>query len=349
MVVSTGFAVIRPQHLNPAFASWALRQHGFVEEIVACSTGGSYQAINPSQIADLPIPLPPINEQQAVAAFLDRETGKIDELVAKKRLLIERLDEYRTALITRTVTRGLPHEDARAAGLDASPRLISSSVEWLGEIPEHWKVGRLKDAGRLVAGSAFPEALQGIDGEVLPFFKVGDLKKATDGLWMTESDHTISHESAAMIKARVIPAGAVVYAKIGAALLLNRRRITSKPACIDNNMSAYIPDKNLTTMRWALYALSLLDFSIYVNPGAIPSLSEGDQADLPIPLPPIAEQRAIAAYLDDKTQRIDALSSKTATAIELLAEYRTALVTAAVTGQIDVRDAAPVEPRRVTV
>ena len=89
-------------------------------------------------------PLPPLDEQRTIAAFLDRETERIDALVAKKRLLIERLEEYRTALITRTVTRGLPPEAARAAALDPSPCLKPSGVEWLGEVPEHWDVTRLK-------------------------------------------------------------------------------------------------------------------------------------------------------------------------------------------------------------
>ena len=86
------------------------------------------------------LPLPPLDEQRAIAAFLDQETERIDSLIAKKRLLIERLQEYRTALITRTVTRGLPPEAARAAGLDPSPRLKPSGVEWLGDVPEHWDV-----------------------------------------------------------------------------------------------------------------------------------------------------------------------------------------------------------------
>ena len=103
------------------------------------------------------LPLPPLDEQRAIAAYLDRETERIDALVAKKRLLIERLEEYRTALITRTVTRGLPPEAARAAGLDPSPRLKPSGVEWLGEVPEHWERLRARSAaayeGRSPIGS----------------------------------------------------------------------------------------------------------------------------------------------------------------------------------------------------
>ena len=211
------------------------------------------------------------------------------------------------------------------------PRYRDSGVEWLGEMPVHWNVRRLKDVGRLIAGAAFPEALQGVAGEELPFFKVGDLHKSADGRWLHDTEHTISRETAAELRAQVVPQETVVYAKIGAALLLNRRRITTRPACIDNNMSAYVPHRDRVTTHWALYALSLLDFGEHVNSGAVPSLSEGDQAILPIPLPPLDEQRAIAAYLDGETERIDALVAKKHLLIERLEEYRTALMTRTVT------------------
>ena len=81
-----------------------------------------------------------LDEQRAIADFLDRETAKIDTLVAKKRTLIERLKEKRTALISRTVTRGLPPDAARAAGLDPHPKLKPSGIDWLGDVPEHWTV-----------------------------------------------------------------------------------------------------------------------------------------------------------------------------------------------------------------
>ena len=84
--------------------------------------------------------MPPEDEQRAIADFLDRETAKINMLVAKKRTLIERLQEKRTALISRTVTRGLPPDAARAAGLDPHPKLKPTGIAWLGEVPEHWAV-----------------------------------------------------------------------------------------------------------------------------------------------------------------------------------------------------------------
>ena len=218
-------------------------------------------------------------------------------------------------------------------GTDMNPYLAyrPSGVEWLGDVPQHWGVWRLKDVGHLIAGAAFPEALQGVEGEELPFFKVADLDKSRDGRRLEDPEHTISRKAAAEIRARVIPQESVVYAKIGAALLLNRRRVNTGPACIDNNMSAYVPDRDRITTHWALYTLSLLDFGEHVNPGAVPSLSEGDQAILPLPIPPLDEQRAIAEYLDRETERIDALVAKMRLLIERLQEHRTALITRAVT------------------
>ena len=122
--------------------------------------------------------------------------------------------------------------------------------------------------------------------------------------------------------------------------MLNRRRITTTPCVIDNNMTAYIPNKKDLTSEWAFYWTSILDFGMLANPGAVPSLSEGDQAQLPIAIPPIDEQHTIADYLDRETAHLDALASKARESISLLKERRAALVSAAVTGQIGVEDAA---------
>ena len=99
--------------------------------------------------------IPKRDTQEAIVVYLDSETTKIDSLIAKKHQLIERLAEYRTALITRTVTRGLPPDAAEAAGLDPAPPLKASGVEWIGDVPEHWKCVRLSDMAELVNGYPF--------------------------------------------------------------------------------------------------------------------------------------------------------------------------------------------------
>lgn len=143
-IVSTGFAVVRPRKVDSAFLAYALRESSFVESVVARSVGVSYPTCNASEVGGIAIPLPDPAEQRSIAAFLDRETGRVDRLVAKKRELIERLKEKRTALISRTVTKGLPPAVARAAGLPENPPLKPSGLDWLGNIPAHWELAELR-------------------------------------------------------------------------------------------------------------------------------------------------------------------------------------------------------------
>ena len=141
-VASTGFAVIRPgERFHPKFLSWVLQSDAFVGEVVSHSVGVSYPAINAIDIANLVAVRPPLVAQQAIAAYLDRETAKIDLLIAKKRDLIEKLKEQRSALISRTVTRGLPPAAAKAAGLNPPPtvegfgrRVVGRSAGALGGV-----------------------------------------------------------------------------------------------------------------------------------------------------------------------------------------------------------------------
>ena len=147
LIVSTGFAVIRPRQLECSFSSYALRAPHFVEHVVANSVGVSYPAINASSLACFAIAYPKVDEQRVIATFLDRETARIDGLVARKERLIELLQEKRTALITRAVTRGL----------DQNAPMKDSGVEWLGEIPAHWDTKKVKRLFGHTKRQGFPD------------------------------------------------------------------------------------------------------------------------------------------------------------------------------------------------
>ncbi len=288
--------------------------------------GATVESLEHESVACTPTPLPDMPEQRAIAGFLDRETARIDALVAKKERLIELLQEQRTVLITRAVTKGL----------DPTVPMKDSGVEWLGEIPAHWRALALKRIGDLQAGAGFPDDEQGIRDEELPFFKVGDMGANGNEREMLVHQHTVSRATARRLGAFVFPAGTIVFAKVGAALLLNRRRLLVRLSCIDNNMMGFIPvDCDRT---WAMYWLSELDMGRLANPGAVPSVNEGQMREMPAAVPPPSEQRAITAFLDRETARIDALVAKVRDAIERLKELRTALISAAVTGKIDVRE-----------
>ena len=285
----------------------------------------------------LSLPLPPLDEQRAIAAYLDRETERIDALVAKKRLLIERLEEYRTALITRTVTRGLPPEAARAAGLDPSPRLKPSGVEWLGEVPEHWEVGKVALAARRIqAGSTPPTANDEYyeDGTV-PWFGPSAFRVS---LVLGEPTKLLNEVAICNGVVRRFEAGTVMVVTIGATV--GKVGLLAVPASCNQQVTGITFNERMVIPTFAGLQLSLLgDLLKGIAPAAtLPILSQSDIGHLAMLIPPLDEQRAIVAYLDDETELIDALVVRTEAAIERLQEYRTALITAAVTGKIDVRE-----------
>lgn len=300
------------------------------DQLQLASNGTTFLELSTRSLADFKLPVPPVDQRPGLLAYIDSETTRIDTLVAKKTRFIELLREKRQALITQAVTKGL----------DPSVPMKDSGVEWLGEVPADWKVLSLKRIGRLKGGSGFPPSLQGRAENEIPFFKVGDLGKSPDGKYLGDTEHTITHGEAKELGATVFPANVLVWAKIGAALSLNRRRITTKPSCLDNNMTGFVPDTTLVSTRYSFYLMSSVDFTVHAKPGAVPSFSEGDQGELQISLPPRRFQDAIVAHLDRATSRIDRLIDKTERSIELLREHRTALITAAVTGKVDLREAA---------
>ena len=213
------------------------------------------------------------------------------------------------------------------------PAYKPTEVEWLEEIPIHWEVSRLKHLGDLQGGAGFPHEEQWDTTQEYPFFKVGDMGVNANQRDMVEYQHTVSLDTAKRLGAHVFPPFTIVFAKVGAALKLNRRRMIVRLSCIDNNMMGLIPHK--PDPGWMMYWLNELDLGKLANPGAVPSVNEGQMRDQEVIVPPLSEQRAIASFLDRETAKIDALVSKKERLVELLREKRTALISHAVTKGLD--------------
>ena len=206
-------------------------------------------------------------------------------------------------------------------------------MNWFGELPAHWGVKRVRHIGTLKGGAGFPHERQGRQDGELPFFKVKDLGDAE--MPLVSTDNYVSRETATELRANVFPARTIVFAKVGAALMLNRFRILGVPGCIDNNMMGLTIDEGVMTVRFALSALALIDFKIVANPGAVPSVNEGQVSDYPLPVPPLSEQLAIANFLDRETARVDELVAAKQRVLDLLAEKRKAIIATAVTRGLD--------------
>ena len=288
---------------------------------------GGQKRVPESFVTNLRHPLPPLPEQRAIAGFLDRETARIDEFVAKKERLIELLQEKRTALITRTVTRGL----------DPSVQMRDSGVEWLGEIPAHWEVKRLKTIAEIRYGLGQPPK-ESPDG--LPLVRATNVNRGR----ITEADMLY-------VDPRDVPPGRRASLSTREIIVVRSGAYTADSAIIPEKYEGAIPGYDMVlTVKKAkpeFVAIALLcpyirDAQLVVasTRSAQPHLNAEELGEALILLPLLPEQQAIAGFLDRETARLDALVARVREAIDHLKELRIALISAAVTGRIDVREEA---------
>ncbi|PMB98994.1 restriction endonuclease subunit S [Brevibacterium luteolum] len=271
-------------------------------------TGSTRDKLTQKAMMSIELLTPGFRGQRAIADYLDQETAQIDALVAKQEELIELLRERRRAEIVSTID-----------GMDTNR-------------------ASLRHFTRVVSGSGFPVEVQGQVGLEFPFFKVKDLRSSDGSGLLSPPGDSISRETARDLRAAIIPRGSLVFAKVGAALLLGRVGALPMDACIDNNMSALIFDSSFDP-AFARYLMLTFDFRQFVQPGPVPSLNMDGLREFHVPVPEMRLQVEVAARLDEQISRIDTLIAKAEEHIALAKERRSALITAAVTGQIDVRTA----------
>lgn len=287
-------------------------------------------------------PMPLLSEQTAIANFLDHETGRLDTLIAKKQALIGLLKEKRTALISQTVTRGLPPDAAREFGLAPHTRFKDSRIEWLGEIPELWKVSSVKYESVLVSKGTTPSTIgKEMTDEGIRFLKAENLK---DSMVTIEPEFYIDAETDRILSRSRLKAKDVLIVIAGAT--------TGKTAVVENlflpaNTNQAVCFIRLKNKKFAAYLSAWISTKFIQDivwnsavQSAQPNLAMEDIKSFPCLVPPENELVALSAYLDRETNKIDTLITKIETAVTRLQEYRTALITAAVTGKIDVRDHA---------
>ncbi len=285
-------------------------------------------------------------EQRAIAAFLDRETAKIDALVAKKERLIELLQEKRAAVITHAVTKGLPAAAAAQAGLPSTDSgqatltvpMKDSGVEWLGEIPAHWEVRRIKFFTTYVtSGSRGWAGYYSDDGAI--FLRIGNLTRTGIDLDLKDLQRVTPPPGAEVERTRVRKNDVLISitAYIGSVAVVNDELDTY----VNQHIALTRPVLNHVSPRWVAYSfLSVIgksQFQQLLYGGTKDGLGLDDVRNLIALLPPLKEQSAIVEFLDRESDKIDSLIAKVREGIEKLKEYRSALISAAVTGKVDVR------------
>lgn len=284
---------------------------------------GTQLNLNTDTVGSIVIGLPDAEEQQTITRFLDAKTAQIDTLVAQKRQLIAKLEEKRSALIARTVTRGLPPEAAKAAGLEPNPQMKDSGVDWLDEIPVHWTVRAVRyifrncDSQRIPLSSEERADLE----DLYPYYGASGVIDMVDDYLFDESLILVAEDGANLLS-RSTPLAFLATGKYW----VNNHAHILKPLSGD--------------IRYWVATLETFDFSPLITGAAQPKLTADRLAGIRLPVPPAAEQTAIADYLTSKTSELDDLVVQAVTVIDRLTEYRQALITSAVTGKIDVRELA---------
>jgi type I restriction enzyme S subunit len=327
-------AIICNGKLDPIFATYSLKT--MRDFIVKCGKFTTMPIINQDESKNLILAVPPIFEQTAIADFLDRETGRIDALVAKKRRLIALLGEKRTALISRTVTCGLPADAAREFGLEPHTGFKDSGIEWLGEVPEGWEALPLRRLIKYVKTGTTPSGVEEYHFEEGGFnwYSPSDF---SDAVYLGAANRALSAEGTAEV--RIFPEMTVMLVGIGATI--GKVGLAATESSCNQQINAIICNGKLDPIFATYYLKTMRDFIVKCGKfTTMPIINQDETKNLILTVPPLPEQTAIAAYLDRATATIDQLVTKVEAAIVRLLEYRTALITAAVTGKIDVRGKA---------
>lgn len=337
-VCGTGCLVIRLAERPPEFLARVFGSRGFKDLLELNAVGTTMLNLNASIVGRALVPAIPRAEEQALARFLDFQAARLDVLIGKKQCLIGRLKEKRAALILQSTTRGLPPDASRAAGLQPRPKLRPSGIGWVGDVPAHWNAGCLRRYAQMRTGHTpsrtEPQYWDDCD---IPWFTLADVWQLRDGrqIYLGETAERISRVGLANSAAELLPAGTVVFSRTAS---VGFSGIMPIPMATSQDFWNWVPGPELTS-EYLLYLFRSMrqEFERLTMGSTHQTIYQPDAARLAVCVPPLQEQRAIVEYLNRETARIDMLTAKVEAAIERLQEYRAALITAAVTGQIDVR------------
>ena len=310
--------------VDPKFAGYALDCPYSQDQKSRMGRGVSIMHVYSNQLKYLWLALPPLEEQTTIVRYLDDADQRIREYVNAKERLIALLEEERQAVIHQAVTRGL----------DPNVKLKPSGVEWLGDVPEHWEIQQLKQKSRIFRGrfSHRPRNDASLYDGPYPFIQTGDIARA--GKWITTYEQTLNDRGLAV--SQMFPRGTLVMtiaANIGDAAILDI------DACFPDSVVGFTPSHNVD--RDYLYNLfqSMKTEFLRVAPVNTQGNLNVDRIGATIvAFPPLAEQTAIAAHLNQLAYGSDTAIDRARRQIELMEEYRTRLIADVVTGKIDVRE-----------
>ncbi|MCG3760064.1 restriction endonuclease subunit S [Vibrio cincinnatiensis] len=329
--LNSGVFVVRPitDEYTTQFYYWLLLSRAFTDFVDYYKTGSTIAHLYQDTFVNFKFPLPPLVEQQKIANFLDHETAKIDTLINKQEELIKLLKEKRQAVISHAVTKGL-NPDAP---------MKDSGVEWLGEVPEHWAIIPLKHLCRFSGGGTpTKDNLIYWTNGTIPWVSPKDMKSQR----VTQTTDYITEKA--------VVESSTNYVDSGALLMVVRSGILQRTIPVAINDVVVTLNQDMKALKFN--QKMAVDFALHFIVGnekalllewskegaTVESIEHEYLANGLLPVPPMPEQLSIVQYLSTEMEKFSQLETRAILGIELLKERKTALISAAVTGKIDVRD-----------
>ncbi len=330
--LNSGIFVTRPLNKNylQEYMYWVLNSIVFTSFINYLSSGTTIKHLYQNIFQEFVYPLPDYNEQMSISFFLDRETAKIDALIAKQVRLIELLQEKRTALITRAVTKGL----------DPDVPMKDSGVEWLGEIPAHWEVLPLKRRFEVRLGKMLQNEPKSSHDEYLPYLRAVNITwKGVDTsdinrMWFSPREkqlYDLQKYDLLVSEGGDVGRSALWQGEIENCYIQNAV----------NRVRSLGNDKTVFLYYWMFMLKHIGYIDMLCSKATIGHFTAEKVEKILVIFPPPKEQQLIIEVLDKEISKINKLIDRIEKAIDIIKEYRTALISAAVTGKIDVRREVP--------
>lgn len=328
--LSQVYIVLQPRtdEFSINYYSYLFSNESFYKSLIRYCTGimELRESLNKEEFKKLPLPLPPIEEQTAIADFLDRKTAQIDKAIAQKEKLIELLKERRQILIHKAVTRGL----------DPNVQMKDSGVEWIGEIPEHWEVEKIKYHFRLIGGGTpSKERTDYWNGEI-PWVSPKDMKSD----YISQTEDRISEKALKHSTTNLIPPETLLMVVRSGILQRNIPvAISQVELSLNQDMKAFIPFGNVET-EFLFFFIKGCDS--FLRNEWVKQVATVESIEIPIMenywclIPPIQEQINIVLFIRSVSKKFDTAISFKQKEIEKLKEYKATLINAAVTGKIKV-------------
>ncbi len=324
--------VMEPKRINPKFAHHLLRSYPFQEEFYRYGKGivADLWSTNSSEMKNILIPELADDESNAIACFLDHETAKIDNLIEKQQQLIELLKEKRQAVVSHAVTKGL----------NPDVPMKDSGVEWLGEVPKHWTIAQLKFNTIEMQTGPFGSQLHAEDYVVdgIPLINPAHMNA---GMIIPDPKVTVDEATQERLGRHKLSEGEIIFSRRGE---LGRCAVVKKNnegwLCGTGSLKAKLTKKIIPDYAYTLISSEgvVSELTLESKGSTMANLNTETLGRIRLPVPPISEQEAILDYIKIISDKYDYLIRSADTAIRLMLERRTALISAAVTGKIDVRN-----------